>query len=131
MQQQYVVIKDGKLVGIKDSEDIKAYVYTHVNRNYEEDDAVNMLRNIGYTVVTLAQAYSGQIGKRMITNGKTKFVNIEEAVKWLIKNGHTSSIKGATTTLKRNLDKKTKTAYGMNFSYVIENDDIDLKKLFS
>lgn len=135
MKQQYVLIKNGQLFNLADESDIIYRAYNIARLSPEQypanvAEALQILRNRGFLIVTLAQAYRGEIGVPQITNGEQVFKNEDEAVKWLLMSGKTSSERGARMTLKRNLEGKTKTAYGMTFRYQNAKSDINIESLF-
>lgn len=126
MEQVYCIIKDNKCRLMYNYEFPELVPETlHL---YDEAKEVELMEKNGYIVDTLAHAYCGDLSQRVIKVGTTTFGNIKEAAQWCVDEGYSAaSLPRIESTLRRNLEGKTQTAYGKKFEY--ERKPISLESL--
>lgn len=116
MEQVYCVIKDNVCHLMYNYEFSNLVPETlHL---YDRAKEIELMEKNGYIIDTLAHAYEGELSQRIIRVGTTTFGNIKEAAQWCIDEGYSAaSLPRIESTLRRNLEGKTKTAYGKKFEY--------------
>lgn len=124
MEQVYCVIKDNicrLMYNYEFSELVPSVAHL-----YDVNKEIEIMENNGYIIDTLANAYQNKMTKRVIKVGSCKFSNLEDAAKWCVQKGYsTASLQRIESTLRRNLEGKSKTAYGQVFEYSKEPIEID------